>query len=228
MAKWGRRLAAAAVGIAAGSAVALMTGTAAYAHSHVAIQPAVAGASNATVTVEAAAESSNAGIAKVQVFLPAGLAPSAVTLKQAPAGWTLTPGADNYTVGGTALRQGVDAVHSVTVSQLPNSTRLVFKVLVTYSNGSIDRWIEEPTTANPNPENPAPVVQLSPAPTPPPTTAALTTAPATSSAATTGPTAAAPDDGGGNAWLWILGLVLIAAVAGVIALALRRRARPTP
>jgi len=222
MSRWWGRLGAAIAGLFA----ALVLATAAYAHVEVEVQPAVAGAANATITFDAEAESSSAGINKVQVFLPAGLAPSAVTLKQGPAGWTLAPGTDNYTVSGPALRQGVNAVHSITVSQLPNADRLVFKVLVTYTNGSIDRWIEEPTTANPNPDNPAPVVRLTPAPpaptTPPATTAAATTAPATS------PASAAPDgDGGGNSWLWwVLGVVLLAAVLGAVALA-RRRGTPT-
>jgi len=219
MSRWWGRLGAAIAGLFA----ALVLATAAYAHVEVEVQPAVAGAANATITFDAEAESSSAGINKVQVFLPAGLAPSAVTLKQGPAGWTLTPGTDNYTVSGPGLRQGVNAVHSITVAQLPNADRLVFKVLVTYTNGSIDRWIEEPTTANPNPDNPAPVVRLTPAPaaptTPPVTTAAPTTAPATS------PASAAPDgDTGGNSWLWwVIGLVVLAAVVGAVVLARRRR-----
>jgi uncharacterized protein YcnI len=195
----------------------LALATAAYAHVEVEVQPAVAGATGATITFDAEAESSSAGISKVQVFLPAGLAPSAVTLKQGPAGWTLASGTDSYTVSGPALRQGVNAVHSITVARLPDSTRLVFKVLVTYSNGSIDRWIEEPTTANPNPDNPAPVVQLSPAA---PTTPAATTA-----APTTSPSSgAAGGDEGGLPWPWlVIGLVVIAAVAGAVMLARRRR-----
>ena len=219
MSRWCRRMGAAVAGVVG----ALVLATAAFAHVDVEVQPAVAGAANATITFDAEAESSSAGINKVQVFLPAGLAPSAVTLKQGPAGWTLAPGTDNYTVSGPALCQGVNAVHSVTVSQLPNTERLVFKVLVTYTNGSVDRWIEEPTTANPNPDNPAAVVQLTPAPaptTPPATTAAPTTAPATSAPS------AAPDGDGGNSWLWwVLGLVLLTAVLGAVAV-VRRRGGP--
>jgi uncharacterized protein YcnI len=216
MARWCGRLGAAIVGVLAVGVLA----AAAYAHVEVEVQPAVAGATNATITFDAEAESSSAGISKVQVFLPAGLAPSAVTLKQGPAGWTLTPGADNYTVSGPALRQGVNAVHAITVAQLPNTNRLVFKVLITYSNGSVDRWIEEPTTANLNPDNPAPVVQLSPAaPTTPPATSA---APTTAPAATT-PSSATGDSDGGSLWpWWVVGLVLLAAVVGAVALARRR------
>src|SRR5262245_45334376 len=131
MAKGGLRLAATGLFMAVGGVIgALALGGIAYAHVEVEVQPAVAGATNGVVKVVAEVESDSAGIVKVQVCLPAGLAPNAVSLKEGTAGWQLTAtGPDNYTVTGPALAKKVNAVHSVTVAQLPNSTRLVFKVL---------------------------------------------------------------------------------------------------
>ncbi len=224
MGRWAGRLGA----VLAGVVVALaMTGVA-YAHVEVEADPAEAGSTNAVVTFSAEAESSTAGIASVRVVLPAGIAPADVTLKAAPSGWTLTTNADGYTVGGKALAKGKQAVHSVTVARLPDSTSLVFKTLVNYSDGTVDRWIEEPTTANPNPENPAPVLKLKPGTQPAPTTAAPTTA-APSPAATTAPavTAAVSPAGGGsdgeNSWVWWVVGALVVAAAVAVGLVIRQR-----
>src|SRR5690606_36033294 len=105
----------------------------------------------------------------------------------------------------------------VRVAQLPDSTELVFKALVNYSDGGVDRWIEEPSEANPNPENPAAVLRLAPNPNPAPeTTEAGPTTPATTPPAavmpspTASPEAAAPDDNGsGTAWVWWLAAAVV-------------------
>jgi hypothetical protein len=202
----------------------------AYAHVEVSAQPAVAGSENAIVTFEAAAESSTAGISSVRIVLPQGIAPTDVTLKTGPAGWTLTPTADGYTVGGPTLPRGRDAVHAVTVTRLPDATRLVFKALVNYSDGSVDRWIEEPTTANPNPDNEAPVLELRPGPRPATPTAAPTTAAPTSAAPTTAVAVTTPpEESRGIPWLWWLlgGIALAAAVIGGV-VAMRRRTGEGP
>jgi uncharacterized protein YcnI len=207
---------------------------AAFAHVEVSAEPAVAGATNAVVTFDAEAESSTAGIKSVRIVLPAGIAPSDVALKKGPSGWTLRKTADGYMVAGKALAKGKPAVHSITVARMPAERRLVFKALVTYSDDAVDRWIEEPTTANPNPDNPAPVLQLKPAPA---TTAPATTAPATTAPVVTASVSAAADappdsDSAGRAWLWwLLGAAVILAVATATVAAVRRRragARSTP
>jgi uncharacterized protein YcnI len=212
--------------VAAGLVAALAVTGVAYAHTEVEIEPAVAGSTNAVMTVNAAAESNSAGVASIRVVLPAGIPSSSVTLRSGPTGWTLTPTEDGYSVGGPALPVGEDAVHAVTIAQLPDETRLVIKTLVNYTDGTVDRWIEEPTTANPQPENPAPVVTLAPNPNPQPTT---TTAPASSAPATTAPTSspgpAAEDQPTGNdlGWLWwaVAAVVIVAAVT--TAVLVRRR-----
>ena len=231
MARWFLRTGAVVLGLVGAVAWAGV----AYAHVEVSAQPAIAGSENAVVTFEAAAESSTAGISSVRIVLPEGIVPTDVTLKTGPAGWTLTPTADGYTVGGPALPRGRDAVHAVTVTRLPDATRLVFKALVNYSDGSVDRWIEEPTTANPNPDNEAPVLELQPGPRPAtltatPTTAAPTTAPPIVGATTADaiPPPGGIDESGGNPWLWwLLGGVALAAIIGVVA-ARRRRTGEEP
>lgn len=227
MGRLAARLGAVIAGAVAGLVAAVVISGVAYAHVDVEAEPAVAGARNAALTFEAAAESGSAGVASVRIVLPEGIAPSDVTLADAPEGWTLTPGSDGYTVGGQALPVGRDAVHSVRVAQLTEATEVVFKALVNYSDGSVDRWIEEPSDANPNPENPAPVLRLEPNPNPAPeTTAAEPTASSTAAAApstTPSPEAAAPEGtDSGTGWVWWL---VAAAVigSGVAVVVLRRR-----
>ena len=232
MPRWGLRTGAVVGGLICALAVAGV----AYAHVEVSAQPATAGAANAVITFEAAAESSTAGIASVRIVLPAGIAPTDVTLKTGPSGWTLMPTADGYTVGGPTLPRGRDAVHSVTVARLPDATRLVFKALVNYSDGSVDRWIEEPTAANPNPDNEAPVLELQPGPRPAtptatPTTAAPTTAPPIVGATSADviPPPEGTDETGGNPWLWwLLGALALAAAAVGGVVVMRRRTGEGP
>ncbi|MET8627613.1 DUF1775 domain-containing protein [Kitasatospora sp. NPDC004669] len=148
--------AATVTAVVAGS---LVLAVPAFAHVEVASETAQALATNATVTFTAEAESSTAGLAKFQVVLPEGIAPSDVALADAPQGWTFAATADGYTVGGPALPQGKDAVYKITIKQLPDAKELVFKTLETYSDGHIDRWIELPQ-GGAEPEHPAPTLKL--------------------------------------------------------------------
>jgi uncharacterized protein YcnI len=212
----------AALGI--GVVAALAWAGIAFAHVEVEADPDVAGSTNAVVTFTAEAESSVAGITSVRILLPTGIAPGDVSLKAAPAGWTLSPETDGYTVAGKALPKGTDVVHSIVVARLPNATQLVFKALVTYSDKTVDRWIEEKSASNPNPDHPAPVLALKPGsdtlPTP---TATATPGPVVNAAATQPTPAAAPStSGGGTGWIWwVVGVVVV--VSGVAAYALSRR-----
>jgi uncharacterized protein YcnI len=207
----------------------------AWAHTSVAIEPAVAGSPNALVTVNAAAESDTAGIASLRVVLPVGIAPGDVTYVDGPPGWTLQPDAEGYVVGGAAVPVGRDAVHRVRVKQLPSTPTLVFKVLQTYTDGRIDRWIEVPSGANAEPEYPAPVVTLAAPPggfasSPPGGFASSPPAPAAPPAS--GPvdptTPAGPDlaaeSGSALPWVIVAVAVVAALAAGAVVL-FRRRAR---
>lgn len=154
-----RRTALAAV--AALGTVLAVAGPAA-AHVEVEASDPRALAQNVTITFSSEAESDTSGMAKLQIVLPEGIAPAAVSLKKAPAGWRLTPTEGGYTVGGKALPTGTDAVHSITVTQLPDAKSLVFKTVETYGDGKVSRWIELPR-GGAEPENPAPVLDLGPA-----------------------------------------------------------------
>ncbi|MFI8265979.1 DUF1775 domain-containing protein [Streptomyces sp. NPDC085665] len=151
-----RRLGIAAVGAVAFVGVA--AGPAA-AHAEVTASDPRALAENVTLSFTSEAESETAGIAELRVVLPKGIAPDALTLKDAPKEWKLTATADGYTIGGPALATGTDAEYSVTVRQLPDEKSLAFKTLETYGDGKVSRWIEVPT-AGEKVDNPAPVLEL--------------------------------------------------------------------
>jgi uncharacterized protein YcnI len=208
-------------------------GTPAFAHTKVVIDNPQAGATNVTMTVVPEAEAPKVGIVSVHVVLPDGITPDQVSLVSGPSGWTLTPTQDGYTVAGKALPVHVDAKHAVRLAQLPaTATVLVFKTLVTYSDGRVDRWIEPPTASNPNPDQPAPTVTLKPAAAVP-TTAAPTTAgpgPTTDAPVTTTGAAAPASSGSGSgsgALPWIVGAVVLIAAAVGYAVVRRRRAGGT-
>ncbi|GAA2633276.1 DUF1775 domain-containing protein [Paractinoplanes durhamensis] len=216
------------VGAVAGFAVLGVAGPA-LAHVEVSADKTTAGAANVTLTFNGEAESTDAGITSERVVLPAGLAPASVTLVKAPAGWTFTPNADGFTVGGKALKVGTDAVWKVKIAKLPDGeTRLSFKTLETYADGEVVRWIEIQEAGKDEPDHPAPLVTLKPGPSTAPTTAAPSSAapsaepssavPVITSAAPTinAEPAAAAGDGGSTWWIWVIGVVVVAAVAGFV------------
>ena len=147
-------------------------GSPAWAHVEVSADKPQAGATNVTVTFTSEAESASAGIASEQVTLPAGITADQVRLATGPAGWVLSPEPNGFKVGGPALPVGTDARFSVVITALPaTATELVFKLIETYSDGTIVRWIDETQTGQPEPDHPAPILRLAaacPAPCPPP------------------------------------------------------------
>jgi uncharacterized protein YcnI len=226
-----RRLAV--VCTAAGLAVVLAAGPA-LAHVEVEATPARALATDALLSLTAEAESGTAGISGLRIQLPAGLVPADLRLASGPAGWRLTGTGGVVTVSGPALPVGRSLRLGIRVRQLPDDRRLVLKTIQSYTDGKQDAWIELPTAAVPEPEQPAPIVRLQAAapgatavPRATPTTAAPSTTPApaptprTSGAA---PVADPADDG--SVAVWMFGGVLAGiAVLGVIVLAARRRLR---
>jgi LPXTG-motif cell wall-anchored protein len=208
---------------------ATLFGAPAWAHVTVDADNPEAGARNVTVTFVGEAESSKAGIASEQVFLPAGIGPQDVRLAKAPAGWTLTATADGYTVAGKALPVGENANYSVTIAQLPaNATELAFKTLETYGDGSISRWIEIPEAGKPVPDNPSPVLKLKPAAAPAATTAPAQTTPATTATAEplSSPAAAATGDSATGWWIAAAVVAVLASLGAALTLARRRRQVP--
>jgi uncharacterized protein YcnI len=108
--------------------------------------------------------------------------------------WTAQPGSE--------IKPGTFQEFDVSLGPLPESGQLVFKALQTYSDGTIVRWIDEPTTDGTEPENPAPVLKLVAAP--------AANAPA---AAQPAAVAAADDSSSSSTGLGIAGLA-----AGILAL----------
>ncbi|MFJ3658727.1 DUF1775 domain-containing protein [Streptomyces nigra] len=139
--------------------VTLALAAPAAAHAEVEADKPQALAENVTLSFVSEAESDSAGFTELRVVLPEGIAPADVTLAEGPKGWKLTATKDGYTVGGPALKAGVDGEHKIKVRQLPDAKELAFKTVETYSDGEVSRWIEVPTGGK-EPEQPAPVLKL--------------------------------------------------------------------
>ena len=148
--------------VAGGAALAVgMLAGPAWAHVQVTATPGSPGATNATLKITAAGESGTAGTSKLDVVADPAIPADQVTLGSGPTGWTLTPGSDGgFTLSGPALAKGAEADVTLTVKQLPNAPQVTFKVVQTYSDGQVVRWIELPGPDGAEPDNPAPIVKL--------------------------------------------------------------------
>ncbi|MFD4509290.1 DUF1775 domain-containing protein [Streptomyces sp. NPDC058457] len=217
---------------AATATAVLLTAGPAFAHVEVESEKAQALAENVEISFDAESESATAGITRIRVALPEGIAPADVAYGEGPKGWKFTALDDGYTVEGPALKAGVNAEYSVVVKQLPDAKELAFKTLQTYGDGQTDRWIE----LDENGENPAPVLKLkaaAPGATPAAPSPSRTSAAASPSAApeetqpSSSPAAQAEakdDEGGLSAGAWVgigLAAVIVGGGAGYL---VRRRA----
>ena len=189
------------------------------------------------VTLNAADERDDAVITGVELFFPEGVTIPAGELASDGPGWTGTVFPDRIQwTGGTA---DGDQRFPMSLGPLPDQPgRLQFKVLQTYGNGDVDRWIQDWPAGAPEPDMPGPVLDLVPgAPgtvsettLPPATTVPPTT---TTTAAPTTTTTDAPADAGDDGdddGLSAGAIVAIAAAtaalgAGGVLLALRARGR---
>jgi uncharacterized protein YcnI len=166
---------------AAATAVAVL-GFAPAASAHVTIQggPAQAGG-DARIAFLVPTESDTASTTKLEVAFPTDKPiPSVATTPIA--GWSVsvdttklaTPiktddGEVNEIVSkvtwaanspDSAIKPGQFLEFPVALGSLPDTDKIIFKVLQTYSDGSVVRWIDEPTTNGTEPEHPAPVLTL--------------------------------------------------------------------
>jgi uncharacterized protein YcnI len=133
----------------------------AWAHVQVESTPGAPGAANAVLKVLAAGESGTAGVSKLELVADPAIPADQVTLVDGPTGWTLSPGTNGgFVLAGPALPKGEDAVSHLTVKQLPSAPQVVFKVVQTYGDGEVVRWIEQTGPDGKEPDHPAAVVTL--------------------------------------------------------------------
>jgi uncharacterized protein YcnI len=210
------------VAVVAGAAAALTLAIAAPASAHVTVNPNTATQGGyAKVTFRVPNETDNTDTTKLEVNLPMDTPVASVSLKPV-AGWTATTEKAKLATpikahdseiteaiskitwtadAGAAIKPGQFQEFDVSLGPLPASGQLIFKALQTYSDGTVVRWIDEPTSDGTEPEHPAPVLKLAAAPAAP--------TPAATPAA-----AAAPAPSGTRA-PGVLGLI-----AGILALLL--------
>ncbi len=225
---------AAHLGLAAITAAGVVV-LASPAWAHVTVHPATvpAGSSDVELTFRVPNERDNASTVTLQVFFPTN--PPLLTLDVLPVpGWTAavhtqalaTPIQTDdgpvsevvsdvtwkATDGGIEPGQYED--FPVAAGSVPDRpARLVFKALQTYSSGEVVRWIEVPTSGQPAPDFPAPVLSVTPA-SASTTGAARSDHPASSSNTT-------PDALAGIA----MGFALVSLVGLAVVVARGRRAR---
>ncbi|MFH0517503.1 YcnI family protein [Streptomyces sp. M41] len=170
----------AAVGALAGSAVLVLSVPA---FAHVSVQPEGTAAKGgyAVVAFKVPNERDNASTTKLEVTFPAEH-PLASVMPQPVPGWkadvtksTLDKPLEmhgkkiteavtkvTWTADGKGVEPGYFQKFPVSVGTLPEDTdQLVFKAIQTYSNKEVVRWIEVPQKGQEEPENPAPVLELS-------------------------------------------------------------------
>lgn len=224
------------LGVVVITGLVLVVGGAPVALAHVTVRAdkAVQGGS-AEIVFRVPTESDSARTVKVAVALPTDTPIATVSIHPEP-GWTYqltrttlpSPVTDGH---GDELSEVVGQVEWIAsdaaaapgpgeyqefrmvARPLPETDRLIFKVVQTYDDGTVVRWIDPPVDGGPEPEHPAPVLPV--------------VAPAAGSgdgavAATVGanePRVAAPTTTAPPAWWWIgLGVTstaLIAALAAV-------------
>jgi uncharacterized protein YcnI len=219
-------------------------GFAGAAFAHVTVNPTSAPqGSESVITFRVPTESATASTTKVDLNFPYQTEPIAVVNVEQVPGWTATvkqaklikPLVDDdgnkvtsavseiiWTADSaqTAIRPGQFQQFPIQLGPLPtNTTSVAFKVLQTYSDGNVVRWIETPVAGQPEPDNPTPILTLTPATD---STSSASTAPTTTTTAST--SSSKPN----NTWGIVGALLgLIGAVLGGAAYARTRNAKPT-
>ncbi|MDO3700835.1 YcnI family protein [Micromonospora sp. C28SCA-DRY-2] len=176
-----RRSFTAAAALALGAVATAVFGFAAPASAHVTVNPKDATQGGyARIAFRVPNESDTASTTKVEVVLPENAPVGSVSTMPVP-GWTvavekrkvdppvevhgsqLSEVVSKLTWTATAnagVKPGEFQEFPVSLGPLPQVDRMVFKTLQTYSDGNVQRWIEEPTPGGEEPESPAPVLTL--------------------------------------------------------------------
>jgi uncharacterized protein YcnI len=195
--------------------VAVFVAIASPALAHVEVSPESAPkGGSGTFTFNVEDERDRANQVTVEIYLPDGVTAPNIT-PTAPAGWEFTFTAEP-SVRFTHAAPGPQGDQSFTlaIGQLPDTDNLVFKTVVTYDDGTVDRWIDVPAGAD-EPPHPAAVVKLTgTAPTP-------TTRESKSTAAPT--TVPRPDKGSNGAGIAGVIIAAVVVVGGLVFFATRGR-----
>jgi uncharacterized protein YcnI len=164
--------------IAAGAALAILL-AAAPAGAHVTIKPDVAKKGSFSVfSFSVPNESSTAGTVKIEVTFPTANPIPFVSVQPIP-GWTwsaekttlakpvktddgtIIDAVSKLTWSGGAIAPGEFQLFTISAGPLPTKAKSIeFKVVQTYSDGEVSRWIESTPKGGPEPEFPAPVLRL--------------------------------------------------------------------
>ncbi|UOB11737.1 YcnI family protein [Streptomyces sp. HP-A2021] len=170
----------AAAGAAAGVTVLALSVPA---FAHVSVQPEGAAAKGgyAVVDFKVPNERDNASTTKLEVTFPTDH-PLASVMPEPMPGWKIDVTKSKldkplelhgekiseavtkvtWTADGKGIEPGYFEKFPLSIGQLPEDTdQLVFKALQTYSNKEVVRWIEVPQEGQEEPDNPAPVLELS-------------------------------------------------------------------
>jgi uncharacterized protein YcnI len=176
-----RRTATAAAALAFTAVTAAVLGFAGPASAHVTVNPQQATQGGyGRFAFRVPTESDSASTTKVEVVLPENAPVGSVSTMPVP-GWTvavekrkvdppievhgskLTEAVSKLTwtaTGDAAIKPGQFQEFPVSLGPLPSVDTMVFKTLQTYSDGTVVRWIDEPTAGGEEPEKPAPVLTL--------------------------------------------------------------------
>jgi hypothetical protein len=199
------------------------------AHTEIAPEQAPAGSDTAfTMTLEN--ERSDAGTVKVELFFPDGqlipvlAVPDVGEWTGAPQGGagggpgTLGDPAPGITWQRPTGSPGDDPELKFTL-RLPDRTGTIsMAVLQTYSNGDVDRWIEPWPAGAPEPDRPAPRIEVTAA------GGSSTSEPSSSTTVSPSSTTAPSQDDGASSAVWIAAIAGgVAAVVAFVVIRARRR-----
>lgn len=145
----------------------LASPNAASAHIILWARPSIVNAPDAILSINAAAESETAGIAKLEVTGPSDLDASGISIQNGPPGWLAETGPtpNTFTVAapnnsGLPLRE--DLFISLNVKKLPGGTETFFQVKQTYTDGWVQDWNQKREKGKEEPPQPEPRLYLEP------------------------------------------------------------------
>ncbi|NJC73583.1 YcnI family protein [Planosporangium thailandense] len=232
-------------GAVVAGALATVLLAAAPASAHVTVNPSNAAQGGyAKLTFRVPNEKDNASTTQVEVNIPQDTPIASVSVKPLT-GWTATATksklaqpikSDDGEITeavtkivwkanspDTAIQPGQFQEFDVSAGPLPETDKIVFKALQTYSDGDVVRWIEEPAADGKEPAHPAPTLKLAKA------SSVSGAATATSADANGSGTAKAADDTARSRAGLGLGFgiaALVVALAGLVLAGLAWRRRP--